>query len=108
MTKYYESVAGRRNVRLIRVALSEMDERIETAFQLVQDDLGTGPGNQESLVFSFAASPMWIVNHNLGRNVQCEVLSNGGARIGVEVRQVSDNQLRVYFDVPIAGKVLIR
>jgi hypothetical protein len=51
---------------------------------------------------------MWVINHNLGRAVSVEVLSVGGAKIGAEVLQYSLNQVRVYFEVPVPGKVLIR
>jgi hypothetical protein len=94
--------------RVFRRAVEDMDAQLEIAFQGVERDMGTGPGTQEPLVFDFAPGSEWIVNHNLGRAVQAEVLNVIGAKIGAEVRHVSDNQLRVSFDVPVAGRVVVR
>lgn len=85
-------------------------QAVDDAFQAVQNDidLGSGGGGGAPLVFNYSASSLWIVNHNLGRDVTTEVLSSGGAKIGAEVLQYSINQVRVYFEVPVPGKVLIR
>lgn len=53
-------------------------------------------------------SAEWIVNHNLGRLVSVTVLSAGNVEVEAEVVQLSSNQIRVYFNQPQVGKVLVR
>jgi len=59
----------------------------------------------EGYTEQFAAADAWIVNHNLGRRPNVQVRTLGGAEVEVEVLHVSDNQVAVYFDVPMAGVV---
>lgn len=89
-------------------ALYALNNALEDAFQLVQADIDAGPGGSGPLVFDYAAASVWVVNHNLGRAVSVEVLNAGGARIGAEVQQYSLNQVRVYFDAPVSGRVVVR
>jgi hypothetical protein len=98
------------NTRLVSTELVGLANKIDDAFNQVQNeiDAGTGGGGPGLLVYDFAASAMWVVNHNLGRAVSVEVLSAGGAKVGAEVLQVTPNQLRVYFEVPVPGRVLVR
>lgn len=56
---------------------------------------------------AFEAAAVWIVNHNLGRHVIVSVTGAAGQEIEAEVRHVSTTQLRVYFDAPTAGSVLV-
>lgn len=56
---------------------------------------------------AFSAAAVWIVNHNLGRPVLVSVTGAAGQEIDAEVRHVSTTQLRVYFDAPTAGSVLV-
>lgn len=81
---------------------------VDDAFSAVQNDIDAGPGGSGPLVFDYAANAVWVVNHNLGRAVSVEVLNMGGARIGAEVQQYSVNQVRVYFDAPVPGRVIVR
>lgn len=97
------------NTRLLANAAAVLVKAIDFGFEAVQYDIDTRSGGGGGpLVFDYGASAMWVVNHNLGRNVSVEVLSVGGAKIGAEVLQYSLNQVRVYFEVPVPGKVLIR
>lgn len=52
------------------------------------------------------ASAEWIFNHNLGGKPSgVAILNPGGAVVDAEVLHTSDNQLRVYFSSPQAGRV---
>ena len=53
----------------------------------------------------FAAAPGWIVNHNLGRRPNVQLRTLGGVEFDANVVHVSDNQVAVYFDAPMAGVV---
>ena len=90
------------------MALYALNEALEVAFQRIQADIDAGPGGSGPLVFDCAAASVWVINHNLGRAVSVEVLSAGGARIVAEVQQYSLNQVRVYFEVPVTGRVVVR
>jgi uncharacterized membrane protein len=49
----------------------------------------------------FGACPVAVVNHNLGRQpCSCCVRTLGGVIVDAHVQHVSENQTRVYFDVP--------
>lgn len=50
----------------------------------------------------------WIVNHNRGFKPLASVLSAGGIEVVAEIVHMSDNQLRVYFNQPQAGSVVVR
>lgn len=110
VSKYFTDAnyADRRftNTRLLAGAAAILVKAIDDAFESVQHDVDSG--GEGPLIFDYMAMPIWIVNHNLGRAVSIEVLNSGGAKIGAEVLNVSLNQSRVYFEVPVAGKVLVR
>jgi hypothetical protein len=95
------------NTRLVADELNKLNKQVKCAFDAVQIDVDAGPGGSLPHVFDFSAADEWIVNHNLGRAVGVDVLNAGGAKIGAEVLQTSGNQVRVYFAVPIAGRVVI-
>lgn len=69
---------------------------------------GTGTGDP-AIRFDFV-SPLaqWIVNHNLGREVLCDVYSPGGVRLFAEVRRLSNNQQQIDFDTPTSGFALVK
>ena len=67
-----------------------------------------GPGATTYDHIQSVSSAEWIVNHNLGRLVSVTVLNPGGVEVEAEVAQVSENQARVYFNLPQTGKVLVR
>lgn len=57
---------------------------------------------------TFGAAPVWVVNHNLGRQPSSTLVRNaGGSEIEASVLHVSINQLNVYFDAPTPGSVEI-
>lgn len=49
-------------------------------------------------------SAEWIINHNLGWEPLVAVLSVGGEEVEAQVLHQSDNQVRVYFATPLAGR----
>jgi hypothetical protein len=114
VSRYFEDAgfANRRftNTRLLASAAAALVKAVNYGFDAVQAeiDAGSGGGGGGLLVFDYSANALWIVNHNLGRDVTVEVRSAGGAQIRAEVLQYSLNQVRVYFEVPVPGKVLIR
>lgn len=67
-----------------------------------------GPGATFHNHLQASASDAWVVNHNLGRLVSVTVLNAGGQEVEAEVIQTSENQARVYFNLPQTGKVLVR
>ena len=67
-----------------------------------------GPGATTYNHDQATPSAEWIVNHNLERLVSVTVLSAGNMEVEAEVAQLSLNQLRVYFNQPQVGKVLVR
>lgn len=67
-----------------------------------------GPGATTYNHDQVTPSAEWIVNHNLGRLVSVTVLSAGNVEVEAEIAQLSSNQLRVYFNQPQVGKVLVR
>ncbi len=57
---------------------------------------------------TFDAAPSVIVNHNLGRKPACvRVRTSGGLEVDVACHDLNNNQLALYFDVPMAGSVEI-
>ena len=46
---------------------------------------------------------LWTVNHNFGHRPVVGVFDTGGREVWAEVIQVSDNQVLIYFDSPLAG-----
>lgn len=113
MSRYFEQdgrVPRHRltNTRTLSVSLCNLEEDLAEAFQAVQDDIDAGPGGSGILVLDFSAAAEWVVNHNLGRAVSVEVQNTGGSRIGADVQQVSLNQVRVRFEVPVSGRVIVR
>lgn len=53
---------------------------------------------------TFEAAAVWIVNHNMGFEPPAvTVRTLGGVALDAHVQHVSQNQLRVYFDVPVSG-----
>lgn len=50
-------------------------------------------------------SAIWVVNHNLTKRPNTEILSIGGVKISGEVIHTSTNQLYIYFDSAIPGSV---
>ena len=113
MSRYYASDGPTRrsrltNTRVIATDLTSLKERLEDAFDDVQADIDAGPGGAGLQVFDVSASSMWIINHNLGRDVSVDVLNSGGAKIGAEVVLTTTNQARVYFEVPVPGRALVR
>jgi hypothetical protein len=61
---------------------------------------------REGWTQDFAPAPAVTVNHNLGRYpAAISVRTLGGVVADCEVRHVSPNQLRLYFDVPVAGVI---
>lgn len=67
-----------------------------------------GPGATSYDHVQLSAVSEWIVNHNLGRLVHVTVLNAGGSEVEVEVSQISENQIRIYFNQPQTGKALVR
>ena len=53
-----------------------------------------------------AATP-WVINHNLGRNVDVEVFTVGGMRMLADVQHVSPNQAQVLFTTPTTGYAFV-
>lgn len=66
----------------------------------------SGGGSAPS-VFDFAALVEWIINHNLGYQPPITILSPGGVEVGADVRHITTNQSRVYFNNPYAGRALV-
>lgn len=66
---------------------------------------GSGPPFEHQQMI---AAVEWIVNHNKGFRPLVEVLSPGGIAVAAEVRHISDNQVRIYFNQPQTGQVLAR
>lgn len=61
---------------------------------------------EEGYSEQFEAGSVWTCNHNLGRYPACvQVRTLGGVVADADIRHVSPNQVRVYFDVPMAGVV---
>ena len=50
----------------------------------------------------------WIVNHNFGRKPVVDVMSVGGVVVEADVRHLSPNQVRIYFNQPQAGNAIAR
>ena len=48
-------------------------------------------------------SDLWVVNHNFGKRPVVGVFDTGGREVWAEVIHVSDNQVLIYFDGPLAG-----
>ena len=48
-------------------------------------------------------SDLWTVNHNFGKRPVVGVFDTGGREVWAEVIHVSDNQVLIYFDGPLAG-----
>lgn len=59
---------------------------------------------QEGYSEQFDSAAVWAVNHNLGRYpAAISVRTLGGVLCDVEILHVSQNQLRVNFERPLAG-----
>lgn len=54
-----------------------------------------------------SASATWVINHNLGRNVQAEVYTVGGLLVAAEIAIMSVNQIEVRLDAAAAGFCVI-
>lgn len=67
-----------------------------------------GPGATTYDHIQFSSNAEWVVNHNLGRLVSVTVLNSGSVEVEAEVLQVSENQTRIYFNLPQTGKALVR
>lgn len=52
-------------------------------------------------------SALWIINHNLGRKVTTDVYNTGGVKVWGDVINISDNQVHVAFETPMAGYAII-
>lgn len=92
------------------------DARIEAALGRRSDAAAiaqvigpTGPpGSVGAFGQSFAMSPSWTVNHNLGRSpAAVRVLSPGGIEVEAEVAEISLNQIIVLFASAQAGRVIV-
>lgn len=53
-------------------------------------------------------SATWIINHNLIKDVTVQVLNLAFEVVGAEVKQVSQNQTRIYFSSPVTGYAFIQ
>ena len=67
-----------------------------------------GAGGQSYEHVQSSASVEWIVNHNFGRNPIIEILNISGNVVVADIRHVSDNQSRINFNLPQAGKAIAR
>lgn len=71
--------------------------------------IGQGPAGASGTTGSFyqhdqpSALDTWIVNHNLNIRPNVQVFSVGGVQMFAEVIHIDANQVRVYFDNPVAG-----
>lgn len=55
---------------------------------------------------TFPAQAVWVCNHNLGRHpASVSVRNAAGQVLDVEIRHLSENQVRVFFDNPTAGVI---
>jgi hypothetical protein len=50
-----------------------------------------------------SASATWTVNHNLGYNPTCVVITSGGLQIEPEILHISTNQTIIYMNTSISG-----
>lgn len=71
----------------------------------IRDKLNSLPDGYAYIHNQLIPSANWIVNHNLGYRPSTEVRDTGGGIIYTEIIHVSDNQLQVLFDSPLAGQV---
>jgi hypothetical protein len=92
-------------------------DRVISVFQSpgISIDIGkqgpSGPPGPGATTYDHIQAPPsveWVVNHNLGRLVSVTVLNAGNVEVEAEVLQVSENQTRIYFNLPQTGKVLVR
>lgn len=62
-----------------------------------------GPGGEYHRHDQGTPSGLWTVNHNFGKRPLVGVFDTGGREVWAEVLHASDNQVRIYFDGPLAG-----
>lgn len=63
----------------------------------------TGPGGEYHRHDQGTPSDLWTVNHNFGKRPIVGVFDTGGREVWAEVIHVSDSQVLIYFDSPLAG-----
>ena len=93
---------------------------IQNGFELdeLHDVLITSPSVNQALVYDgslwknkttryihsqASASATWTVNHNLGYNPTCVVVTSGGLQIEPEILHTSTNQTIIYMNTSISG-----
>jgi hypothetical protein len=87
----------------------EVLEAVELGASGPPGPAGSGGGEGGSTRYEHTQSTpasTWTVNHNLGRPVAVTVLSTGGKQLLAEVFHASGNQVLVYLDAPLAGRVI--
>jgi hypothetical protein len=76
----------------------------DTAEQ-IRDKLNSLPDGFAYIHNQLTPSSAWIINHNLGYQPTTELRNTGGLKIYAEIIHVSDNQIQVLSDTPIAGQL---
>lgn len=70
---------------------------------------GSGGGGAPTDFVHTQVTPaqIWVINHNLGRNVTVTLRTFGGSEFEAEILQVSLNQVQVLLSQPLAGTARI-
>lgn len=85
-----------------------VDEQIEFVVE-VGDAIFVPPSSGSTVEYVVTvASDNWIWNHNLGYRPVGVVLNPAGEEVGVAVTHISVNTLRVDFNVPSIGRIVVR
>ncbi len=62
-----------------------------------------GTGSDSMNFTQGSALTEWIINHNFGFYPSVSVYSVGGVEMIADVRNITSNQVRIYFNSPTAG-----
>lgn len=56
---------------------------------------------------SFSSATLWTINHNLNRYVGVEIYDINNKTIEGEIERVNNNTIRIHFNTPTSGTVII-
>lgn len=56
---------------------------------------------------TFASAQLWTVNHNLNRYVGVEAYDTNNKTIEGEIERTNNNTIRIHFNSPTSGTVII-
>lgn len=90
-------------VEITTPAPLEFDIASSSTIEITVDTSAQSAASSGFNYVQVSPSDEWIVNHNLGYKPNVQMFTAGGVIMLGEIIHISNNQTRIYFNIPLAG-----